>query len=96
MEQLHFGLPQGAARHSDDLSLESDSLSDAHAELYKSFQREVIKSFLALRSKSQAEIEIKMILADEQLAEMFAFEMELLNVSSFKDILFKLQTKPFK
>lgn len=84
MEQLHFGLP--TARHSEGgslepESLEPDSLSDAHAELYKSFQREVIKTFLALQSKTQAEIEGKMAAADEQLAEMFAFEMELLNVS---------------
>lgn len=97
MEQLHFSIAEG--RHSssaaagnsgenlDNNGSSSSSgtvtISEAQSELYKSFQREVIKAFLAVtKNLMVTEIDAQMEVIDEQLDEMFAFEMELVNVSN--------------
>lgn len=67
MEQLNFGI-----------SKHLDNLTDSQVELYINFQREVIKAFIAYKGETERK-DLKRTV-DEQLQEMFRFEMDLINV----------------
>lgn len=73
MEQLNFGI-----------SKHLDSLSEAQIDLYKNFQREVIKTFFMFKGEAETS-EMKQFV-DEQLNEMFHFEMDLVNASAFRSV----------
>lgn len=74
MEQLNFGI-----------SKHLDNLSDTQIDLYLTFQKEVIKTFLAYKGENETAELQKFI--DDELTDMFQFEMDLVNVSSVQSFL---------
>ena len=68
MEQLNFGI----SKHMDNLSV-------AQKELYINFQKEIVKTFIAYKGEDETKEVLEMM--NQDLNDMFNFEMELVNVS---------------